>query len=530
MINFQNKKNLYFILSSLLLLFAYYCSLTVGISWDELFVVNRGEQRLKYLYSLGNAEIRFDSNQYFPGFFDTIAIFFTKIFPKKYTINALHLFNTTFSILTIIGVYKFSKIIFNKTIGYILAILLYFNPIFFGHMAINSKDTIISFAFIWTFVTLLRYLKVQNNKEKRKKLIIYASLFIGIGLGTRIQFIGLLFFLLPYIFFNNNIKSKVFSFKKFFRDTFIILVSAYFIMISFWPHVHSNIFLEPFKIFIETFNIKAGPPVLLFDGKTVAVTDVPINYIFTNLFYKTPEFIIFLYLFFFLTILIDLKFYNKHFKNLLIILLIVFLIIIFPTLLIIFSNMGFYDGIRYFLFIIPFFLMLPSLSIYYIFKNMNKIYIKISFLFTSLLILFYLLTFFTVTPFQYTYINSLIFDKNHITKKFEYDYWGISLKQLVKKIDELDNMNFNKTKYLGICGFNVDILNIELKKYPKLNFEVVGLNDIRLEYVITNNRSLYPILDNNNKNWVNCYDQFSSDNIIEVKKNNIVLSSFKKAN
>ena len=91
-------------------------------------------------------------------------------------------------------------------------------------------------------------------------------------------------------------------------------------------------------------------------------------------------------------------------------------------------------------------------------------------------------------------------------------------------------MNFNKTKYLGICGFNVDILNIELKKYPKLNFKVVGLNDIRLEYVITNNRSLYPILDNNNKNWVNCYDQFSSDNIIEVKKNNIVLSSFKKAN
>ena len=53
---------------------------------------------------------------------------------------------------------------------------------------------------------------------------------------------------------------------------------------------------------------------------------------------------------------------------------------------------------------------------------------------------------------------------------------------------------------------------------------------LTIEYVITNNRSLYPILDNNNKNWVNCYDQFSSDNIIEVKKNNIVLSSFKKAN
>ena len=55
MINSQNKKNLYFVVITFLLFFAYYCSLIVGVSWDELFVINRGEERLKYLYSLGNS-------------------------------------------------------------------------------------------------------------------------------------------------------------------------------------------------------------------------------------------------------------------------------------------------------------------------------------------------------------------------------------------------------------------------------------------------------------------------------------------
>ena len=118
-------------------------------------------------------------------------------------------------------------------------------------MSMNPKDTIIAFSFVWTTLTLLRYLSNQNNLLKRKKFIIYASLFIGLGLGTRIQFISLLIplFLYVLIFSYSN---KQFSLSKFFFiDMIKIFIISYFIMIICWPQVHSNIFIEPFRIFLN---------------------------------------------------------------------------------------------------------------------------------------------------------------------------------------------------------------------------------------------------------------------------------------
>ena len=44
---------------ALLIIFAFYCALSIGSSWDEIFVMTRGEERLKYLFSLGSYESSF---------------------------------------------------------------------------------------------------------------------------------------------------------------------------------------------------------------------------------------------------------------------------------------------------------------------------------------------------------------------------------------------------------------------------------------------------------------------------------------
>ena len=36
---------------ALLIIFAFYCALSIGSSWDEIFEMTRGEERLKYLFS-----------------------------------------------------------------------------------------------------------------------------------------------------------------------------------------------------------------------------------------------------------------------------------------------------------------------------------------------------------------------------------------------------------------------------------------------------------------------------------------------
>ena len=136
----------------LLLLFVLYCAIITGSSWDELYEMNIGKDRLKYLLSFGSYQY-FDFHiitERYPAFYNTIAIFITKIFPKKYEVEAWRLINSTFTILSIFGIYNITKILFNKKVAKIVFLICFLNPIYFGHMAINSKDTIFAFANIWS--------------------------------------------------------------------------------------------------------------------------------------------------------------------------------------------------------------------------------------------------------------------------------------------------------------------------------------------------------------------------------------------
>ena len=176
-----------------LILFSAYCAVIIGISWDDLIHIDRGNARLKYLFSFGLYNYSdYGDQRFYPGFYNTLSIFVTKMFPKKYEIETLHLVNYSFSILTIFGISKISSELFNKEIGKIVFILCFFNPIFFGHMAINQKDMIVAFANIWTTYLIIRYLKNQQINKKRNRYIIFLGLVIGLGLGVRIAFLSTL--------------------------------------------------------------------------------------------------------------------------------------------------------------------------------------------------------------------------------------------------------------------------------------------------------------------------------------------------
>ena len=81
----------------LLFSFAIYCALVIGVSWDELGHIYIGNERLKYLFSFGSYDYSdYIGNKFYPGFYDTLSTFVTKMFPKKYEIESLHLTNLLF--------------------------------------------------------------------------------------------------------------------------------------------------------------------------------------------------------------------------------------------------------------------------------------------------------------------------------------------------------------------------------------------------------------------------------------------------
>ena len=70
-----------------------------------------------------------------------------------------------------------------------------------------------------------------------------------------------------------------------------------------------------------------------------------------------------------------------------------------------------------------------------------------------------------MTPYQYTYLNFLNGKTNKAHKKFENDYWGASLKELLKT----SYFKENKINKVSICGANPDIVKKYIHKTGHIN-------------------------------------------------------------
>lgn len=139
------------------IIFSIYCALILGISWDENYYKILGEKNLSYLLSFGIIESEYFSKFRYSTIYWSFSSLIGQIIPEKFSDQFYHLLNTFFGLLVIVGVYKIAKLLFNKSIGIICSFFLFFLPTFFGHLAINNKDTILALSHVWIFYYLIKY-------------------------------------------------------------------------------------------------------------------------------------------------------------------------------------------------------------------------------------------------------------------------------------------------------------------------------------------------------------------------------------
>ena len=205
--------------------------------------------------------------------------------------------------------------------------------------------------------------------------------------------------------------------------------------------------------------------------------------------------------------------------------MLILFIISFPNLLLAVSPFRIYDGLRLFLYLIPYIYIIPALAIYYLIINYKNHISKI--LLTTIFSLFayYLLIFFSLTPYQYIYLNVLSGDFSKAHKKFENDYWGASIKELMKKV----NLNKKRTITFATCGINQAVAKYYLKKRGYSNFRFG--NPKNANYIIMTNRVT---LDKEgiykSENLINCFDKFKGEDSFKVKRNGMLLSVVRKIN
>ena len=512
----------------LLFLYSIFCALQLGVTWDTFFYYELGKDRLDYLLTLGNDESfkKIPHGKYLPGAYSTISAFFIQFFPKAFIVEALYFFNLIFSFLTVVGIYKISKYLFNKEIGRITFLICFFNPIFFGHMAMNHNDTIVSFANIWFFYLLLKYFKKQNNGYKQNKYIFLSGICLGLGLGVRSSFLVTIFPILIFVainsFFSKSLFIKNFSLKKFVLDTLKVFLIAYLFMVLFWPHTHSNIFVIPFQLALEGLSYGFGVPFIMLNGEFFLTNEFPKNYLFKNLFFKTPEFIILSYLIFLFLFKKISEQFNSLFGDFYNKIFLIFFVILFPNFLLLLSPYSPYDGVRFFLYLIPYISIIPAILFFFILKNLKSFFNKL--IFSSLLFFtfFALFNFFYLTPYHYVYLNTFAGKTTYHSLKFENDYWGVSTKKLISKIEKnLAEFNNIPVKF-ATCGIEEKAQITYLKKVKSLNFKMVKNSD-DYDFIIMNNRVPFD-QEKDLTRIKTCFQKFQGVDIIKIKARDLVIS------
>ena len=496
---------------ALLLLLAWWSSLTIGLSTDEYFHHINGMKRFNFLISLGEYEkIYFRNSEFYPGLYDTLSYAFGQIIlliNKKFYANnidfVMHIVNVTFSSLSILGLYFFSKKIFNKDIALLTVLLTLLNPFFFGHMGMNSKDLIIFFSLIWFCYYF--YLYCTEDTKNFKYLLLF-SFFVGFGSGVRLTFAVIIFpvVICGIIFLIKKYKNNYFKFyKRILSHIPITVIITIFLVIICWPHIfvaYQNDNLVRFLSIIikATLNWNDGPKIGLLNGEFYEVFNTPKTYFVYFLFYRLPIYFSLILIFsYFLIFSKKLKIINEI-KNFKYKFLILNLIAFFPIFLVLILNANVYDNIRLFLFIIPFFSIIASFSLNQIintYKDSIKNKIAASIILILFSVSFY--RFIVLTPYQYTYVNFVYPSYEKTIDKFEQDYWGTSYKELVKEM---------KSKYTAkeVQGFKIaDCFGGDstLLYYLTRNFGVKRLYNIderplRATHIVLTNRSFLDVMNN----------------------------------
>ena len=524
---FQNliSKKSYYFFYLFFFTYAVFYAFKLSITSDAGFYVDLGKSRLDYLLSLGIIKEKLTANQEaFPAIYLTFVAFISDFFPRNLEIQIYYIINFISSSVAAVGVYKLSKLLFNKQIAFYAFFFFFFYSSFFGHMQINGRDTMILFCNIWITYFSIKYLNF--NYTKNKKYIIYLSILMAVGIGVRFHFVATLIPLFIYIFvkiYSSSIINKI----LFFKDLFKIILFSSIIVFIFWEPVHSNFILKIQEISNYNVQMTWGWPYNMINGDIFLAANSPQSYIIELLFYKSPEYLIFLYIIFFVFLIPLSKKIKKEIKEFNQKIIFVLINIFYPTFLLFFFKIQVYDGLRLFLFLIPYFVLIPAVAFYYLTSNFSKTLHKLILAATSVLFFLYIYTFSVLTPYQYIYANSFVGKFSSLNDKFENDYWAISLKELTSKIKSNEEINKKKQIKFTVCGLPAAAVKYNLNNLQdKINYKVVRLDE-NPDYVILNNRTLESL----KKNVIHtCFKEYTGKSIIEVKRRNLVLSAIKKIN
>ncbi len=408
-------------------------SYRAGISGDEEKHWLQAEKVYNYFSSGGKDTLALTDPtyklNYYGQSFDLLTYIFIKTFHIKNIYETRHVLNGFTGALTIITAALLVRLLIGYGAGILSLFLLFFSPRLLGHAMNNPLDIPFALGYIFTILQMVRFLK--RLPEFSVKIAILIALGIAFTISIRIG--GLI--LVPYLFLFSSIyliynkwpwTFMSNGYLKFIRKGLVYLViislSAYFISLLPWPYALKSPLKNPFNALKMMSNITVSLRVM-FEGKIIWSDNLPWYYIPKNILITVPIVI----LVFFAVPLFT--FYRNRDKVNPFWIFMLYFASLFPVVYIIYKGSNVYGGWRHVLFIYPALVILATTGIIWIRDLFPGRWLRSAFI----LIIVAAMTgpvihIFRNFPLQYIYYNRLVGGVEKASKKYETDYYLVSLK------------------------------------------------------------------------------------------------------
>ena len=367
----------------------------------------------------------------------------------------------------------------------IFIIILIMTPSFSGHSLFNMKDIPYALQFFLFSVYFSEYIQNHLNKNS-KNMNFKLGILMGLLLAVRLN--GIFFaFLIILIGAIMLIINKNFNFNKFFTDMTVVTLIGFGLLYLLTP----SSWVSPIDwiqnaIYQQFFLEWSGST--LTNGEFIIATEMKWYYLFIWFFVKLP-------IFFHLSVLLYLYVKLKKIKlNILSDISVIFIVLVFLIFAIFKPSV--YDGIRQFLFLIPFFVLFATDTFIKYFKHKNiNLYV-----FLIPTILYFSFTQFGLGAYKYVYFNEFVdiekvsIECNNVDGcgNWPTDYWGFSGREVATYLNNnlMEGDIPNKAEFawrdnstsLLVCRPNITV-DTYLDK--NINYNKLTLGDFSRSEIIT---------------------------------------------
>ena len=268
-----------------------------GLGWDDYAHAQMGEHLLS-LYGSGFRDtqaLSFVNLYMYGGGFDMVAALAAKVLPFT-LFETRRLVGAAVGIIGLFVVWRMGRRVGGPVAGLLAVLLLATCPLYYGHMFINSKDAPFAVAMAILLFGVVRLLEEFPRPTPATVLLFSAGL--GLTIGTRVMGVivaayaaAALLFLVVHHLKANGPRVALAQVGQFSLALLPGFAFAYLLMGLLWPwSVLSP--LNPVKA-AEYFSVFFEKPWReVFEGRLIAVPDMPASYLPVQLGIQLPEILI----------------------------------------------------------------------------------------------------------------------------------------------------------------------------------------------------------------------------------------------